>query len=174
MMFREYKRTITSSTGTAYKLADLISQMQHTDDPEVVAMFEDAIEEAGEDFREYVTMCLDLSANLAMSCEAIDTEIERLQLLKEERKLRSDRLQSAVKLYMEMVGIKEIVTDLYTVKIRKNPPRVEIVDELIIHPEYKKEVIQYKVDKKAIGEALKSGIVIDGACLVYSTRLEVK
>jgi len=174
MIFREHRTPIRTSSNTAYNLADLISQMQHTDDPELVAMFEDAVEEAGEHFREYVTMCLDLGADLSMSAEAIETEIERLQLLKAERKGRAQRIQDAVKSYMEMVGASEIVTDLYTVKVRRNPPKVEITDELVIHKEYKREVIDYKIDKKAIGEALKAGIVVDGARLIQTNRLEVK
>lgn len=174
MIFREHKAPIKTSSNSAYNLADLISQLQHTDDPEVVAMFEDAVEEAGEHFREYVTMCLDLGADLSMSAEAIETEIERLQLLKAERKSRAQRIHDAVKRYMEMVGTSEIVTDLYTVKVRRNPPKVEITDELVIHKEYKREVVEYKVDKKAIAEALKAGVVVDGARLVQTNRLEVK
>lgn len=174
MIFREHKAPIRTSSNTAYNLADLISQMQHTDDPEVVAMFEDSVEEAGEGFREYVTTCLDLSADLSMSVEAIETEIERLQMLKHERKSRAQRLQDAVKGYMEMVGTSEIVTDLYTVKVRRNPPKVEITDELVIHKEYRREVVEYKIDKKAIAEALKAGVVVDGARLIQTNRLEVK
>ena len=173
-MFREHKTPIRTSSNTAYNLADLISQIQHTDDPEVVAMFEDAVEEAGEHFREYVTMCLDLATDLQMSAEAIETEIERLQMLKQERKSRAHRLQESVQRYMEMLGNSEIVTDLYTVKLRKNPPKVEIIDELVIHKEYKREVIDYKLDKKAIAEALKAGVVVDGARLIQTNRLEVK
>ena len=174
MIFRESKQTFTSSSGAAYKLADLMNQMMHTDDPEVVAMFEDAVEEAGEHFRDYVTTCLDLATDLQMSAEAIETEIERLQMLKQERKSRAHRLQESVQRYMEMVGNSEIVTDLYTVKLRRNPPRVEITDELVIHKEYKREVVEYKLDKKAIAEALKAGVPVDGARLVQTNRLEVK
>jgi hypothetical protein len=174
MIFREHKTPIRASSNTAYNLADLISQLQHTDDPEVVAMFEDAVEEAGEGFRVYVTTCLDLATDLSLSAEAIESEIERLQMLKQERKSRANRLQESVKTYMEMVGTSEIVTDLYTVKLRKNPPKVEITDELVIHKEYKREVVEYKLDKKAIAEALKAGVVVDGARLLQTNRLEVK
>ena len=174
MIFRESKQTFTSSSGAAYKLADLMNQMMHTDDPEVVAMFEDAIEEAGENFREYIVQAMDIAANLKMSAEAIKLEQERLHNLRNERLTRAERLENAVKRYMEMVDVKEVVTDLYTLKLRKNPPRVEITDELVIHKEYKREVVEYKLDKKAIAEALKAGVPVDGARLVQTNRLEVK
>ena len=174
MIFRESKQTFTSSSGAAYKLADLMNQMMHTDDPEVVAMFEDAIEEAGENFRDYIVQAMDIAANLKMSADAIKLEQERLHNLRNERLTRAERLENAVKRYMEMVDVKEVVTDLYTLKLRKNPPRVEITDELVIHKEYKREVVEYKLDKKAIAEALKAGVPVDGARLVQTNRLEVK
>jgi hypothetical protein len=174
MIFREHKAPIRASSNTAYNLADLISQLQHTDDPEVVAMFEDAVEEAGEGFRDYVTTCLDLATDLSLSAEAIESEIERLQMLKQERKSRANRLQESVKTYMEMVGTSEIVTDLYTVKLRKNPPKVEIVDEIMISKEYLVQKTTYSADKKAIADALKNGVPVDGARLINTTRLEVK
>ena len=137
-------------------------------------MFEDAIEEAGENFRDYIVQAMDIAANLKMSADAIKLEQERLHNLRNERLTRAERLENAVKRYMEMVDVKEVVTDLYTLKLRKNPPRVEITDELVIHKEYKREVVEYKLDKKAIAEALKAGVPVDGARLVQTNRLEVK
>jgi enolase len=174
MIFRETKQTFTSSSGAAYKLADLMNQMMHTDDPEVVAMFEDAIEEAGENFREYIVQAMDIAANLKMSAEAIKLEQERLHNLRNERITRAERLENAVKRYMEMVDVKEVVTDLYTLKLRKNPPKVEIVDEIMISKEYLVQKTTYSADKKAIADALKNGVPVDGARLINTTRLEVK
>jgi predicted nucleic acid-binding Zn-ribbon protein len=148
--------------------------MMHTDDPEVVAMFEDAIEEAGENFREYIVQAMDIIANLKMSSEAIKLEIARLQSLLTERNTRAERLENAVKRHMEMVELKEIVTDLYTLKLRKNPPKVEILEEVVVPSEYKVEKVSFTIDKKAIADALKNGVPVDGARLINTTRLEVK
>jgi hypothetical protein len=148
--------------------------MMHTDDPEVVAMFEDAIEEAGENFREYIVQAMDIAANLKMSAEAIKLEQERLHNLRNERLTRAERLENAVIRHMEMVELKEIVTDLYTLKLRKNPPKVEILEEVVVPSEYKVEKVSFTIDKKAIADALKNGVPVDGARLVNTTRLEVK
>lgn len=174
MIFRESKQTFTSSSGAAYKLADLMNQMMHTDDPEVVAMFEDAIEEAGENFRDYIVQAMDIAANLKMGAEAIKLEQERLHNLRNERLTRAERLENAVKRYMEMVDAKEVITDLYTLKLRKNPPKVEILDEIMIAKEYLVAKTTYLADKKAIADALKNGVPVDGARLINTTRLEVK
>jgi hypothetical protein len=151
-----------------------MNQMMHTDDPEVVAMFEDAIEEAGENFREYIVQAMDIAANLKMSAEAIKLEQERLHNLRNERLTRAERLENAVKRYMEMVELKEVVTDLYTLKLRKNPPKVEILEEVVVPSEYKVEKLSFTIDKKAIADALKNGVPVDGARLINTTRLEVK
>ena len=70
----------------------------------------------------------------------------------------------------------EIVTDLYTVKRRKNPPAVEIIDEVMIAEEFRRVQVVEKVsvDKKAIAELLKSGVPVEGATLKQTYRLEVK
>jgi enolase len=151
-----------------------MNQMMHTDDPEVVAMFEDAIEEAGENFREYIVQAMDIASNLKMSAEAIKLEQDRLHNLRNERLTRAERLENAVKRYMEMVDVKEVVTDLYTLKLRKNPPKVEILEEVVVPSEYKVEKVSFTIDKKAIADALKNGVPVDGARLINTTRLEVK
>jgi hypothetical protein len=109
-----------------------------------------------------------------MSAEAIKLEIQRLQSLLTERNTRAERLENAVKRYMEMVDVKEVVTDLYTLKLRKNPPKVEILEEVVVPSEYKVERVWFTIDKKAIADALKNGVPVDGARLINTTRLEVK
>lgn len=161
-------------TGTAYLLAKLLDDMMHTDDPEVVAMFDDAVEEAQEDFKDYVVQAINNSRELESTVEAIDVEIKRLQELKALRVNRAQRLRDAVKRYCEMLGVTEIVTSLFTIKWRKNPPSVIIDDEAIIDAHYKTEKVTITVNKKLIAETLKSGVPVDGAHLHIGTRIEIK
>jgi hypothetical protein len=170
----ERSRSFKASGGSAYRLIDLINQMMSTDDPEIVAMFEDAIEEAQDDFKEHITQCIDNAKDLELTIDAIDLEITRLKTLKEQRLLRAERLRGAVKRYLEHVQIGEMITNLYTIKIRKNPPSVEILDESAITEEYKSQKITISINKKLIAEHIKAGVVIDGARLNNSTRLEIK
>ena len=83
-------------------------------------------------------------------------------------------MRGAVKRYLEHVQIGEMITNLYTIKIRKNPPSVEILDESAITEEYKSQKITISINKKLIAEHIKAGVVIDGARLNNSTRLEIK
>lgn len=170
----ERSKTFHTSGGTAYALADLINQMSTTDDPEIVAMFEDAVEEAQEDFKQYVEQCIDNAKELELTIDSIDAEIQRLRELKQQRQARADRLINSVKRYCELVEINEMVTSLYTLRLRKNPPAVEIEDSAIIAREYMTEKITLLPNKKLIAEHIKAGVVVDGARLIINTRLEVK
>ena len=58
--------------------------------------------------------------------------------------------------------------------VRKNPASVDVLDENLIPSEYKKEVVEVKVDKKAILADLKEGVVVEGAALKNSTSLMIK
>lgn len=171
---RMNERVVTSSSGTAYRLAELIDEIMHTDDPEVIAMFDEVIEDAREEFKEYVTQCIDNARSLELTIDSIDQEIERLKTLKTERVVRSQRLRDAVKKYCEVLEVSEIITDLYTVRIKKNPPAVEIINEEFIDAKYWKSKETRTIDKKMIADELKSGNEVIGASLRISTRLEIK
>ena len=172
-MFRTHQRPNDGSTSTAYQLSNLIAAMAETDDPEEVAIFEEMVADLGEAFKDYVVQCLDLAADLRMSCDAIDIEIKRLQALKAQRESRAERLTNAPKRYMENMGYTEVLTDLYTVKLRKNPPKV-IVDEALLDRSYFVEKISYQPNKKQIADALKNGVPVDGAYLQQTTSLTIK
>jgi hypothetical protein len=60
----------------------------------------------------------------------------------------------------------------FTFAVRKNPPKVEVVDEALIPPEF----ISYTpvINKAAIKDALEEGKEVPGAELVQSTRLDVR
>jgi hypothetical protein len=59
----------------------------------------------------------------------------------------------------------------YSFAVKKNPPRVEIVDEEAIPPEFNDYTPS--VNKAAIKSALEDGKEVPGAELVQTTRLDV-
>jgi hypothetical protein len=69
-------------------------------------------------------------------------------------------------------GVKKVEGNEYSFTVKKNPPRVEIVDEEAIPPEF----IDYtpSVNKTAIKSALEDGKQVPGAELVQSTRLDIR
>jgi hypothetical protein len=176
LVFTEHAEPIKERTSSAYRVMALIDAMMHTDEPEVIAYCELALQESYDDFKAYAVALMERATDLQMSVVGIDHEIERLQTLRDMRKRRAERLQSAIMHYMQHSEITEIVTDLWTLKLRKNPPAVEVRDESLIPADYRvvKVVEKETIDKKAIADALKNGVPVEGCALITRNRLEVK
>ena len=106
--------------------------------------------------------------------ESIKAEIKRLQDLKKNKENRIENLKKYTKECLEDANIKKVSTSLGNMTVRKNPPAVDVLDESLIPNEYKKEVVEIKLDKKAILADLKEGVVVEGAVLKNSTSLMIK
>lgn len=108
---------------------------------------------------------------------AIDAEIARLQALKQHRMKVAAGLRGYLLDNMQHMGIERIDCPMFSISIRKNPPAVEIFDQLslpsqfMVVPEPKPPVAA--PDKKAIAAAIKAGQDVPGAKLVQGVRLNV-
>lgn len=112
--------------------------------------------------------------NLESDSSQIDAEIVRLAEAKKRRERRAESLRKYLKGAMEATNTQEIDGTILKLKIKKNPPSVEIVDESLVPPLYRKTKTVETIDKTAIKEALKSGLGVDGTRVVQTTRLEIK
>lgn len=106
--------------------------------------------------------------------EGIKAEIKRLQDLKKSKENKIENLKKYTKECLEDADIKKVSTSLGNMTVRKNPASVDVLDESLIPSEYKREVVEVKVDKKAILADLKEGVVVEGATLKISTSLMIK
>jgi hypothetical protein len=106
---------------------------------------------------------------------AIDAEIARLTALKAHRVKIAAGLRQYLLENMQRMGIEKIECPLFHVTIRKNPPSVEVFDQLSIPAEFMvlPEPQPASPDKKAIAAALKAGVEISGARLVQGVRLNI-
>ena len=108
---------------------------------------------------------------------AIDAEIARLQALKQHRMKVAAGLRGYLLDNMQRMQIESIDCPMFSISIRKNPPAVEIFDQLslpaqfMVVPEPKPPVAA--PDKKAIAAAIKAGQEVPGAKLVQGVRLNV-
>lgn len=106
--------------------------------------------------------------------EGIKAEIKRLQDLKKSKENKIENLKKYTKECLEDADIKKVSTSLGNMTVRKNPVSVDVLDESLIPSEYKREVVEVKIDKKAILADLKEGVVVEGATLKNSTSLMIK
>jgi len=106
----------------------------------------------------------------------IDLEIERLNHRKSMLKNRQERLKFDLKTSVEIIGTNEIKTPLFTIKIQKNPAKVECSNKDLIPEIYWKfsEPPPPTLDKVAIKKSIKNGTPVPGAVLVQEEVLKIK
>ena len=112
--------------------------------------------------------------NMDAELDILEAEIKRLQDRKVAAQKRKDNLKKLVIECMETMGAKKISTPVGTVSIRHNPVKLEL-EEIPHDSEYVTEVVEYKIDKKALLKDLKLGKEVPGAKLVSGgTSLLIK
>lgn len=95
------------------------------------------------------------------------------------RRARAEAKHKALTKYlketMERLEMTVVVGDQFDMKIKKNPPSLNIIDIAVIPPEfwYMPEV-DPEVDKAELKAALLDGKEIPGAEILRPTRLEIK
>lgn len=116
----------------------------------------------------------------AQNLEALAEEIKKAEEnMSHRRKViqnRAESIREYVKDCMENAGVTKVETPWFAISVKKNPPSVEIVDEMAIPEIYKKTPPPppAKPDKKLIADILKGGQEVPGAKLTQSTRLDVR
>lgn len=162
------------SGGKAWKLNELTARAIASDDPEDTIALMDAMEQAGDEFAKYCEEMLAMRDDLEMTIAGIDHQIKRLQDLKAERRAKADRITAAVVTWLQMTENTQVVTDLHTIRLKRNPPAVDVYDESQVPASFHVEQVTTRIDKRAISEALKSGVPVDGCRLKTTYHLEVK
>ena len=106
---------------------------------------------------------------------AIEAEIARLQALKAHRVKVAAGLRQYLLDSMQRMQIERIDCPLFAISIRKNPPSVDVFDQLQVPMGYMVTPLPPpdRPDKALIKEALKAGKDVPGARMVQSVRLAV-
>src|SRR3990167_7686218 len=107
--------------------------------------------------------------------DAIETEIERLTALKRTRENGIKRLKNYILSNMLAANTPEIDGGTMKLKVRKNPPSVNVLDETQVPDTYKRTKTVIEIDKKEILAAWKAGqIGVAGTEVKQGSRLEIK
>jgi len=110
---------------------------------------------------------------LDYDCEQIDNEIARLKKLKKKRSNLTDRLKNTVSSAMQLYDVEKIETPLIKLNFR-NSESVEITNEQQLDAKFIVTKTVTSPDKKAIKDAIKSGVFVEGATISYNKNLQIR
>jgi hypothetical protein len=110
---------------------------------------------------------------LDYDCEQIDNEIARLNKLKKVRSNLTDRLKNTVSSAMQLYDVEKIETPLIKLSFR-NSESVEITNEQQLDACFIVTKTVSTPDKKAIKDAIKNGVFVEGATISYNRNLQIK
>lgn len=134
---------------------------------------EKKIERLKDDYRNKV----DNIACYIKDLEALSNAIKAEKTALDERLKANDKKIEALKRYvansLEMHEIDKLETARNKLSFRKSTS-VVISDEKTVPNQYIKTVVTEKIDKKAIGDALKKGEIVNGCYLKESNNLQIK
>ena len=99
--------------------------------------------------------CACVVKNLNAEVNAIESEIKRLIDLKATRQNNVDRLKAYVMSNMKAAGIDKIENGVHRIRIQKSPLSITVTDTNAVPAEFKTEVIEVKIDRKAIADQIK-------------------
>lgn len=151
---------------------DLLDYLQAEPDNEALQAMIEGMEGKIEDKIENtvkVMRCLEADA------ATLDAEIQRLMKRKTVISNSVVYLKDNVESTMRRLGIEKVKGTLHTISFKKNPPKLNIISESEIPYDYYNEpVIEPKLDRKKLLDALKGGLVLVGVEIVQDTSLQIK
>ena len=110
---------------------------------------------------------------LDFDCEQIDAELKRLQQLKKVRTNLAERLKNTISDAMNLYEVEKIETPLIKLSFR-NSESVEITNESQLDACFIVTKTVTTPDKKAIKDAIKNGVLVEGATISYNKNLQIK
>lgn len=111
---------------------------------------------------------------LERHAEAMKAEQDRLAELAKTTQNKARYMKERLQMALEAIDKQEVRTDLFTIRIRNNPPSVDVHDPAAIPDEYQRKTIKIDPDKTKIKAALMDGKEVPGAALMQGRRLEIK
>jgi len=166
---------------TALTLFEIAQEYRHITD---VLMDSGADEQTLNDTLEAEAWPLELKAQnygfVIRNLEATATSIKEAEAAMAARRKslekRSAALIERLKTGMEIAGVQELSCPYFAIKVKKNPPAIDVWDEKQIPAKYFTQAMPPPpaIDKKAIKADIDAGEEVPGAMKVQGTRLEIK
>lgn len=126
-----------------------------------LALLSDMIEGETSLFEAIDNALLDLASTNAL-IEAIDSLINTVGKRRDRLENRADLTKAAIQTAMGVAEVRSLKRPLATISLGRKAPSLVVTNEANIPPDYWKPQPP-KLDKKALGDALKAGATVPGA-----------
>ncbi len=139
---------------------------------EDAALFQDTLESlegAIEDKAEKIVCVL---KEMEGDINTLKAEEKRLKERRQALEKKKEHLRWYLQDELEVMNIPRLKTARFTISLRDNAPKVNVIDETLIPFNFIKTA--YSVDKKAVKEALENGEVVEGATLVQERGISIR
>lgn len=119
--------------------------------------------------------CAAFIGNLEAFAAAAKTEEERIAARRKAAENRAAQIRDYLFRGMKAVDRTKLEVGTRVISIKKNPPSVTVDEEGIIPARFFTVIPeQYKLDRKAVGEALKKGEDVPGCHLSQGERIDIR
>jgi len=130
----------------------------------------DTLDAIGIEFKYKAKNCVMMLRSKESDLQSIQSEIDRLTLLKKSAQTSCDGIKQYVKSCMDQMGVSALDLTTFKVTLKAPTKKVEVIDESEIPREFFRVVPErIEVDKVKLSSALKLGDV-SGAMLVDGER----
>lgn len=160
-----------------YKLSGQYLQLQElAESGEMTAEdLADTFEAIEGEYQDKAVAVIQVAQNFDATVTVIDTEIARLNKLKDQANREQGRLREYLRENMERTGISKIEHPLFKITLVAGRDIVDITDSEVIPNEYMAVKVTETPKKAEILKALKAGDSVPGAALTKSkTSLRIK
>lgn len=135
----------------------------------------DTLESLSGDFEEKAINVAKFIRNVEAEAKAIKEEEERMAKRRMAKEHLAERTRDYLLANMLVTGIGKVDSPWFVLSVRQNPESVNVEDESLLPPDYKREIpAKYEPDKNLIKQALKDGYAVPGCHLSRSTSLSIR
>ena len=159
-----------------YQIAERYRALEALLEDEFVdsSMLMDALSQVDDEFNEKVKNITHLLKDTEYHCNYLKLEEDRINKKRKSLEKKIDNLKIYIDANMKLRGTKKVDVGTFTITVRKNPPKVEVVEFNDIPTRFIKSKTEYSVDRKGILEAIKSGEEVSGVQLIQTESLSIR
>ena len=154
--------------------AELAALLDECESEEEAAQLWAQMDEIGASIAEKADNYARFLRNKQTEVDGLGKEIERLQKRKRSAENQIEQLREHMKFAMGVAGATEIRTTLGKWTMRRNPPRVEVIDESEIAPEFFDPQPPKLSKSKLLKHWKDTGEIPDGCDVVQSESIQFR